>query len=122
MHINPELTMGENIADLDGVTIAYAAFRSWLKKHTYTPQAPFLGEGGGEQAEADRRFLAGWAQVWRNKYRPESLEVQLTSDPHLPASARSTIPLQNLDVWYSAYGMTLGQHLFREPDQRVTIW
>mmetsp|Transcript_123059 Transcript_123059/g.393353 ORF Transcript_123059/g.393353 Transcript_123059/m.393353 type:complete len:219 (+) Transcript_123059:1648-2304(+) len=124
MHIRPQLTMGENIADLGGLTIAYEAWQMWQTKNSYTPQPPMLEEysSGGSQSEGDRRFFAGWAQIWQSKYRPSELINALTTDRHSPGFARATIPVQNLGAWYAAYGVKPGEGLFLDAAERVVIW
>jgi len=121
MHENPELTMGENIADLGGVTIALDAYHMWAENNNYEPQAPLL-ERNDDGLEGDRRFFAAFAQVWRSKYTEDALKQRLTSDPHSVSFIRATIPLQNTDLWYSAYEVTEGQTLYLDPSARVQIW
>src|SRR4029079_5805854 len=90
-HINPELTMGENIADFAGISVALDAYHRSLGGQP----APVIGGlTGGE-----RCFLA-YAQVWRNKSREDALRQQVTTDPHSPARYRTIAPLRNLDAWY----------------------
>jgi len=122
MHIRPELTMGENLADLGGVNIAYDALEMWLENHDYNPTPPMLRDDGDVAKEAKRRFFAGWGQVWRTKIRPGALQSQLLSDPHSPGVARATIPVQNVDGWYEAYDVEEGDHMYIAPEQRAVIW
>eukprot|EP00930_Biecheleria_cincta_P071950 TRINITY_DN59399_c0_g1_i1.p1 TRINITY_DN59399_c0_g1~~TRINITY_DN59399_c0_g1_i1.p1 ORF type:complete len:728 (+),score=122.19 TRINITY_DN59399_c0_g1_i1:89-2272(+) len=123
MHINPKLTMGENIADLGGVNIALEAYHTWREENPdYEPRSPLLQNFRPDSDEGDRRFFAGWAQVWRSKMSPASKERQLVSDVHSPPNARVTIPLQNIDSWYEAFAITDHDALFMNESSRVAIW
>lgn len=112
-HINGELTLGENIADLSGLTVAIRAYRLSLGGRP----APTLDGFTGEQ-----RFFLGWAQAWRGKSRDEALRSQLLSDPHSPNSFRANGVVSNLPEYYTAFDVKEGDKLFRPPDQRVKIW
>eukprot|EP00429_Kryptoperidinium_foliaceum_P009194 CAMPEP_0176026818 /NCGR_PEP_ID=MMETSP0120_2-20121206/13143_1 /TAXON_ID=160619 /ORGANISM="Kryptoperidinium foliaceum, Strain CCMP 1326" /LENGTH=726 /DNA_ID=CAMNT_0017360019 /DNA_START=89 /DNA_END=2269 /DNA_ORIENTATION=+ len=122
-HIKPELTMGENIADLGGLTIAYDAYHLWLEKagSSYAPEAPLLMPND-DGLEGDRRYFAGWGQVWRAKYTDGALQMRLLSDPHSPGPARGIVPVQNSDAWYAAYHVGEDQAMFLDASQRVQIW
>jgi len=111
-HVNGHLTMGENIADLAGLTVAYEAYHRALGGRT----APVIDGMTGDQ-----RFYLGWAQVWRRKYREANLLQRLLTDPHSPSEQRAAV-VRNLDPWYSAFNVRAGQHLYLAPDQRVRIW
>jgi predicted metalloendopeptidase len=113
LHINGELTLGENIADLSGLTVALRAYRLSLGGRS----APVLDGFTGEQ-----RFFLGWAQVWRGKVRDEDLRAQLLSDPHSPNEFRTNGVVSNMADFYTAFGVKPGDKLFRAPDQRVAIW
>ncbi len=113
LHVNGKLTMGENIADLGGLLIAYDAYRKSLGGKP----APVLGGLTGDQ-----RFFLGWAQVWRLKMREDSIRARIVSDPHAPPGARTDIPLQNIDAWYKAFGVKPGDKLYLPPAKRVKIW
>jgi putative endopeptidase len=112
-HINPELTMGENIADLGGLTLALDAYRASL----HGKPAPVLDGLTGEQ-----RVFLGWAQVWRAKVRPDAERQDLVVDPHSPAIARVNGPMPNVEGWYSAWNVQPGEKLYRKPGDRVIIW
>lgn len=113
LHINGELTLGENIADLSGLTVALRAYRLSLGGRS----APLLDGFTGEQ-----RFFLGWAQVWRGKVRDEDLRAQLLSDPHSPNEFRTNGVVCNMTDFYAAFGVKPGDKLFRPSDQRVAIW
>lgn len=112
LHVKGQLTMGENIADLAGLTVAYDAYHAALGGKA----APVIDGFSGDQ-----RFYLGWAQVWRRSYREANLRQRLLTDPHSPSEQRASV-VRNLDPWYAAYKPTPGQKLFLTPDQRVRIW
>lgn len=111
--INPDLTMGENIADLGGISIALDAYRTSLGGK----DAPVLDGMSGEQ-----RVLLAWAQVWRAKAREASLRNQVATDPHSPAQYRAFAPLRNVDTWYAAFNVQPGDKLYIAPDKRARLW
>jgi putative endopeptidase len=112
-HINPDLTMGENIADLGGLTLALEAYHAYL----HGKPAPVLNGTTGDQ-----RVFLGWAQVWRAKVRPDAARQRLVIDPHSPPMARVNGPTQNLDAWYSAFDVKPGEAHYLAPKDRVVIW
>ena len=112
-HINPDLTMGENIADLGGLTLALDAYHASL----HGKPAPVLDGMTGDQ-----RVFLGWAQVWRAKVRPDRARQLLVVDPHSPPAARVNGPVANIDAWYSAFGVKAGDTLYLKPEDRVKIW
>ena len=112
MHVQGKLTMGENVADLAGLTVAYDAYKASLGGK----EAPTLDGTTGDQ-----RFYLGWAQIWRRNYREANLRQRLLTDPHSPSEQRTWI-VRNLDPWYQAYEVQSGQKLYLTPDQRVRIW
>ncbi len=112
-HINPALTMGENIADLGGLTLALDAYHASLNGQP----APVLNGMTGDQ-----RVFLGWAQVWRAKVRPDSARQRLVIDPHSPPVARVNGPMENIDAWYAAFGVKDGEKLYLKPEDRVKIW
>jgi putative endopeptidase len=112
-HINPELTMGENIADLGGLTLALDAYHAYL----HGQPAPVVDGTTGDQ-----RVFLGWAQVWRAKVRPDAARQRLVVDPHSPPEARVNGPTQNIDAWYTAFDVKPGQAHYLAPQDRVNIW
>jgi putative endopeptidase len=112
MHVNGKLTMGENVADLAGLTVAHDAYIASLNG------APPPVIGG---MTADQRFYLGWAQVWRCKDREPALRQQLLTDPHSPCPVRTDV-VRNMDPWYSAFDVKPGQTLYLAPADRVRIW
>ena len=112
MHVQGKLTMGENVADLAGVTVAYDAYR-----HSLGGQGAPVIDG----TTGDQRFYLGWAQVWRRKYREANLRQRLLTDPHSPSEQRVAV-VRNFDDWYRAYNVQPGQMLYLAPEARVRIW
>jgi putative endopeptidase len=113
LHINGELTLGENLADIGGLAIAWDAFkltdqgRSDKKIDGYTP---------------DQRFFLGFAQAWRIVSRPETVRTGITTDPHSPDEFRVLGPLSNFDPFYTTYGLTEKSKMYRKPEDRARIW
>jgi len=106
------LTLGENIADLGGLTVAYDAY----KRSLGGKPAPVIDGTTGDQ-----RFFLGWAQVWRRLYREQELAVRLVTDPHSPSEFRGAV-VRNLDAWYDAFKPAETDALYLAPDKRVKIW
>lgn len=112
-HVNGKLTLGENIGDLGGLTIAYAAYRRSLGGK----EAPVIDGFTGDQ-----RFFLGWAQIWRRKYREAELSRRLVTDPHSPSQYRVLGVLSNMPQFYKAWGVKEGDAMFRAEEIRVKIW
>jgi len=110
--VKGEFTLGENIGDLAGLTMAYDAYETSLEGE----DAPILDGFTGKQ-----RFFLGWAQVWRRKYRPEELSRRLLTDSHSPSIQRTWV-VRNLDKWYEAYNPSEKDSLYLAPEDRVKIW
>ncbi len=113
LHVNGELTLGENIGDMAGLTMAYHALQSALegrdpgKIDEFTPQ---------------QRFFLSWAQGWRKNYRPEALKLQVNTDPHSPAKFRVNGPLANMPEFAEAFGCKEGDPMALSADKRAAIW
>ncbi|MBF0884273.1 M13 family metallopeptidase [Gluconobacter sphaericus] len=112
-HVNGKMTMGENIADSGGLNLGLQAYHDFL----HGKPAPVVHGLTGDQ-----RVFLGWAQVWREKDRPDALRQQMLSNEHAPAITRVNIPVHNIDAWYDAFDVKPGQKLYLAPDQRVKIW
>ncbi len=112
-HVNSELTMGENIADLAGVAMAYRAYRLSLQGK----EAPVIDGFTGDQ-----RFFIGWAQGWARKYRDDELRRRLLTDPHSPSEYRTNIIVSNLPEFYRAFDVKPADKMYRAPADRVKIW
>jgi len=113
LHVNGQLTMGENIGDLSGVSIALQAYHLSLGGKP----APVIDGFTGDQ-----RFFLGFAQVWRVKVREERQRQLLLSNPHSPPHWRVIGPLRNVDAWYAAFDITPGGKYYLPPGERVRIW
>ena len=111
-NVKGAFTLGENIGDLAGLTIAYDAYKTSLAGR----EAPVL-----EGTTGDQRFYLGWAQVWRRNYREANLRQRLITDPHSPSEQRVAV-VRNLDPWYAAFGIEPGQKLYLAPPDRVRVW
>ncbi len=109
--VNGELTLGENIADLAGLTIAYDAYKMSLGGK----EAPVIDGFTGDQ-----RFFLGFGQVWRQKFRDAYLQQLITTDEHTPGHLRPNV-VRNFDPWYAAFGVKDGA-LYLPPEQRIKIW
>lgn len=113
MHLNGKLTLGENIADLGGVTIAYQAYLNSL----HGKEAPVIDGLTGPQ-----RFFMGWAQVWRRNFRPDALRQRIMTDPHSPSEFRANGVLSNFTPFYEAFQVKKGDKMYLPEDQRIVIW
>ena len=117
-HVNGALTIGENIGDLGGMTIAWKAWVAALAEQGLTPQtAPVIDGINGPQ-----RFFFSWARAWRTATRPQFARQMLAIDPHSPAEFRCNQVLRNLDAFANAFGVKHGDGMWLDPAQRVTIW
>ena len=112
-HVNGQLTLGENIADNSGLTLAYQAYRQSLGGKP----APVIAGYTGEQ-----RFFLGWVQVWRGKVREAEQIRRIKTDPHSPSAVRGTAPLKNQPALYGTFELKPGDGMYLSPDQRVIIW
>lgn len=111
--VNGRLTLGENIGDLGGLSLAYRAYKLHL--------------GGREDKvidglTGDQRFFIAWAQVWRSQQREDNARQRLRTDPHSPEEFRTNGVVRNLDEWYEAFGITADDPMYIPPEQRVRIW
>ncbi|MGI9296217.1 MAG: M13-type metalloendopeptidase, partial [Pseudomonadales bacterium] len=112
-NVKGELTLGENIADLAGLTMAHRAYKLSLDG-----LAPPVIDG----FSGDQRFFMGWAQVWRRKYREEELRKRLLTDPHAPSQYRVNGVLPNMPQFYEAYNLKEEDGMYLLPDKRLSIW
>lgn len=113
IHVNGKLTLGENLADLGGLSIAYEAFtkteqfKKGKKIDGFTPA---------------QRFFLSWAQVWRNNALPETQAQLIITDPHSPGMHRGNGPIVNMDSWYKAFNIKKTDSMYKEEDKRTRIW
>jgi putative endopeptidase len=112
LHVDGEQTLGENIADVSGLTIAYLAY------HTSLDGKPAPGIDG---LTGDQRFFLAFGQAWRSKIRDAALRQRLSTDVHAPADFRAET-VRNLDQWYPAFKVKRGEKLYLAPKNRVKIW
>jgi putative endopeptidase len=113
VHVQGGLTMGENIGDLNGSTLALDAYHAYLKGKP----SPVLDGWTGDQ-----RVYLGWAQVWREKARDDYYKNLVTTNPHAPGPFRALGPLRNEDAWYAAFGVKPGDKYYLAPEDRVRMW
>jgi putative endopeptidase len=113
LHVNGEFTLGENIGDLGGLSIALKAYHMSLNGE----EPPLIDGYTGEQ-----RVFLGWAQVWRRKYRDEELRRRIAIDPHSPAEFRVNGIVRNVPEFYEAFDVKPGDALYLPPEERVKIW
>jgi putative endopeptidase len=111
--VNGKLTLGENIADLGGLSTAYDA----MKKATEGKDDPKVGG-----MTRDQNFFLNWATVWRTKYTPQNAAVRLTTDPHAPAQFRAMGAPSNLPAFAAAFQCKPGSPMVRAGDKQVVIW
>ncbi|PHV11227.1 M13 family metallopeptidase [Chitinimonas sp. BJB300] len=112
-YVNGKLTLGENIADLSGLQVAYKAYQLSLNGK----EAPVIDGYTGDQ-----RFFIGYASSWREKMRKEMLLQLLVSDPHAPDHFRANQPALNTDAYHAAFGTKAGDSMFRPAGKRIRIW
>jgi putative endopeptidase len=115
-HVNGELTLGENIADIGGIKLAYAALQKALDKN---PQAR---EQKIDGFTPEQRFFLGWAQVWRANQREDDLRLRLNTDPHSPTHYRCNGPISNMPEFQQAFNIPDGSAMVRPANERVNIW
>jgi putative endopeptidase len=113
LHVNGQLTMGENIADLGGLTLALDAYHASLQGEP----APVI-----DGLTGDQRVFLGWSQAWRGKLSELALRNQVATDPHSPRQYRVNGVVRNVDEWYAAFGVKPGDKLYIMPENRVRIW
>ena len=113
IHVNGRLTLGENLADLGGVNIAYEAFKKTKEGQSTTKVDGFT---------PDQRFFLSWAQVWRGSQRPEAAAQRILTDPHSPEKYRCNAPISNVDAWYAAFDVQPGDKNYKAPTDRIRVW
>ena len=112
LHINGQQTLDENIADVAGLAAAYDAYKLSL----HGKELPVV-----DGLTGDQRFFLAYAQSWRQKIRDEALRSQITTNEHAPDRERAQI-VRNIDAWYDAYDVKMGQKLYLKPEERVRMW
>jgi putative endopeptidase len=114
VHIKGQLTLGENLGDLGGLEVAYAAYRRYVAKHGEPPVIDGL--------TGDQRFFIAYGYSWETKQREGAMRSQLLANPHSPAAYRVNGIVRNFDPWYAAFDVKPGDKLYLPPDERVRIW
>ena len=117
-HVNGRLTLGENIGDLGGLSIALKAYEIALEREGKTLDDADVIDGH----TAAQRFFLSWARAWRSKSRVERTETQLATDPHSPQEFRTNGVVKNIDAFAEAFGLQPGDALYLPPEERVRIW
>jgi putative endopeptidase len=116
LHVKGALTLGENIADLGGLTVSYDALQKALAD---------AGKSGSDKIDGyteDQRFFLNWATVWRRNFTPDELKVRLNTDPHAPANFRAIGAPSNLPAFATAFSCKAGDGMVRDADHQVVIW
>jgi putative endopeptidase len=116
LHVKGQLTLGENIADLGGTTVAFDALQKALADAGKSPDEKIDGY------TQNQRFWLNWATVWRRNFKPEELKVRLNTDPHAPANFRAIGAPSNQPSFAQAFQCKAGDRMVRADDQRVVIW
>ena len=112
VHVNGKLTLGENIADVAGLSAAYDAYRVAYNGKEAPSKDGFSG---------DQRFFLAFGQAWRGKMRPQLLRAIIATNGHAPGEFRADT-VRNLDAWYTAFGVKPGEKLYLAPESRVRVW
>ena len=113
LHVDGKLTLGENIADLAGLTISFYAYKKSLNGEV----APSIDGFSGEQ-----RFFLGWAQIWARKYRDETLRQRLMTDPHSPSEYRTNGIVVSMPEFYETFNVSEQDGMYLAADKRVKVW
>ena len=114
LHVNGKLTLGENLADLGGLSIAYAALEKALAEKGRPPDI--------DGFTPEQRFFLAWAQIWRQNITPEAQRVRINTDPHSPGQWRANGPLSNMPQFAAAFGCKSGDPMVRPDSVRPVIW
>ncbi|MDG6453115.1 M13 family metallopeptidase [Glaesserella parasuis] len=112
--VNGRFTLGENIADLGGLSIAYDALKRYERDHGVTPTL--------ENLTPDQRFFMSWTRSWRNKATVQALTHQVKSDPHAPGQYRAFAPVLNISGFHNAFNTKQGDAMYRPINERIRIW
>ena len=114
VHIKGQLTLGENLGDLGGLEVAYAAYRKYVADHG----EPAVIDG----MTGDQRFFIAYGYSWETKQREGALRAQLLTNEHSPAKYRVNGVVRNVDAWYKAFNVQPGDKMYLAPEQRVRVW
>lgn len=119
-HVNGELTLGENIADISGLSIAYRAFK--MAEKSTNQSAPIAFNIHSKKLNNDQLFFISWSQSWKNKIRDEELLQRLITDPHSPGAYRSDGVVKNIDAFYQVFNVNTNDTMYLPPNERVNLW
>lgn len=114
IYVDGKFTLGENIGDLGGVNAAYDGLQIYLKENG--------NQGLIDGFTPEQRFFISWSTIWRSKMRDEAIKNQVKTDPHSPGQYRAYVPLQNVDAFYNAFDIKVGDGMYIAPENRVKIW
>lgn len=114
LHVNGQLTLGENIGDLGGIHLAWDALQMYFEANGRTEDI--------DGFTPEQRFFMSWGTIWRTKYRDEALRTQVMTNPHSPGMYRANAPLTNMDAFYEVFDVKEGDQLYRSEEERVRIW
>jgi endothelin-converting enzyme/putative endopeptidase len=114
VHIKGQLTLGENLGDLGGLEVAYAAYRKYVAEHGEPPVI--------EGLTGDQRFFIAYGYSWETKQREGALRAQLLTNEHSPAKYRTNGVVRNFDPWYKAFNVQPGDRMYLPPEERVHVW
>ena len=112
VNVNGSLTLGENIADLGGLTIAYHAFKKYIKDHNLSNKNNSL----------DKQLFYNWANIWKNKTTKKALIKRINTDPHSPAELRVNAIVTNMNEFHNVFKVTSKHKLYTPPNKRIIIW
>jgi predicted metalloendopeptidase len=115
-HVNGSRTIGENIADLSGLSLAYRAYHLYLDNH------PCVGRNSLDGLTGDQRFFEAWAQAWRYKAPESAIRFVVANGFHAPTQYRVNGVVRNIDAWYKAFNVQPGDKMYLPPEQRVHVW
>jgi endothelin-converting enzyme/putative endopeptidase len=115
--VNGRLTLGENIGDLAGINVAYAAWKAYEAENYENGTAPLIDGFTGDQ-----RFFLAYAQLWREISTEQKIRQLAVSDNHSPGQFRANGIVRNFDPWYEAFNVTEDDDLYLPPEERVRIW
>jgi len=127
IHLNGELTLGENIADISGLSVAYHAFQLAQKHNTQNNIKNYKSNTNTSTSSTstlsdNQLFFISWAQTWKNKIRHEALQQRLITDPHSPGAYRADGVVKNIDAFYQAFNVQPSDKMYIAPNERVNLW
>ncbi len=123
LFIDGQITVPENVADMGGVQVAYDALLRHLAAENQSPSTPAAAASGADlDLTPEQRFFVAWATAWREQTRDEYLTTLIKTDPHSPAAIRGTLPIRNMDAFFTAFDITPADPMYLPPEERIVIW